>query len=375
MSGLKFDKQELTNLEYSLDREVLATDRRGGYMSTTIVGCNTRKYHGLMVAPIDASDRTYVLLSSLDETIMYEEQPFNLAIHRFPNNYEPRGHKYIVDSLKNGGENTVTARGVCYGKEPNPTISGDTTMDGQGVGSYTSNIRGLEPNTLYYVRAYATNARGTAYGSEHDFTTTEATGGRTPSGYINGRGYVDLGLSVKWASCNVGATLPEEYGGYFSWGETEEKDFYGWSAYKLCNGTINTLTKYCYDEMEGNVDNKMVLEPIDDVANVVMGEGWRMPTDAEIMELVEGCTWEWTVLNDVNGYRVTGTNGNSIFLPAAGYISGKEVEYPGVYGMYWSSTIGDLFTYHGCCLEFTSQYFVNMVTYRNGGQTVRAVFE
>ena len=186
---------------------------------------------------------------------------------------------------------------------------------------------------------------------------------------------VDLGLSVKWASCNVGATLPEEYGGYFSWGETEEKDFYGWSAYKLCNGTINTLTKYCYDEMEGNVDNKMVLEPIDDVANVVMGEGWRMPTDAEIMELVEGCTWEWTVLNDVNGYRVTGTNGNSIFLPAAGYISGKEVEYPGVYGMYWSSTIGDLFTYHGCCLEFTSQYFVNMVTYRNGGQTVRAVFE
>ena len=83
MSGLKFDKGELGNLEYSLDREVLSTDRRGGYMSTTIVGCNTRKYHGLMVAPIDQSDRAYVLLSSLDETVVQHDQSFNLALHRF----------------------------------------------------------------------------------------------------------------------------------------------------------------------------------------------------------------------------------------------------------------------------------------------------
>ena len=97
MSGLTFDKRELGNLEYSLDREMLATDRRGGYMSTTIVCCNTRKYHGLMVAPIDQSDRTYVLLSSLDETIVQHDQSFNLALHRFDGTYEPRGHKYITD--------------------------------------------------------------------------------------------------------------------------------------------------------------------------------------------------------------------------------------------------------------------------------------
>ncbi|MBR5205979.1 MAG: glycogen debranching enzyme family protein [Alistipes sp.] len=97
MSGLTFDKRELGNLEYSLDREMLATDRRGGYMSTTIVGCNTRKYHGLMVAPIDQSDRTYVLLSSLDETVIQHDQSFNLALHRFNGTYEPRGHKYITD--------------------------------------------------------------------------------------------------------------------------------------------------------------------------------------------------------------------------------------------------------------------------------------
>ncbi len=97
MSALTFDKGELGNLEYSLQREMLATDRRNGYMSTTIVCCNTRKYHGLMVAPIDNSDRTHVLLSSLDETIVQHDQSFNLALHRFKGVYEPRGHKYITD--------------------------------------------------------------------------------------------------------------------------------------------------------------------------------------------------------------------------------------------------------------------------------------
>lgn len=97
MSALTFDKSELGNLEYSLQREMLATDRIGGYMSTTIVCCNTRRYHGLMVAPIDDSDRTYVLLSSLDETVIQHDQTFNLALHRFAGVYEPRGHKYITD--------------------------------------------------------------------------------------------------------------------------------------------------------------------------------------------------------------------------------------------------------------------------------------
>ena len=97
MSALTFDKSELGNLEYSLQREMLSTDRIGGYMSTTIVCCNTRRYHGLMVAPVDDSGRTYVLLSSLDETIVQHDQTFNLALHRFKGVYEPRGHKYITD--------------------------------------------------------------------------------------------------------------------------------------------------------------------------------------------------------------------------------------------------------------------------------------
>ena len=92
MSALTFDKKELGNLEYSLQREMLSTDRRGGYMSTTIVCCNTRRFHGLIIAPIDDSDRTYLLLSSLDETIVQHDQTFNLALHRFKGTYEPRGH-------------------------------------------------------------------------------------------------------------------------------------------------------------------------------------------------------------------------------------------------------------------------------------------
>ncbi|MFI3282845.1 MAG: glycogen debranching enzyme N-terminal domain-containing protein [Rikenellaceae bacterium] len=98
MVTLTFDKNELGNLEYSLQREMLATDRRGGYMSTTIVCCNTRKYHGLIVSPIDSSERDFVLLSSLDETIIRDGQRFNLALHGFKGGtYEPRGHKYITD--------------------------------------------------------------------------------------------------------------------------------------------------------------------------------------------------------------------------------------------------------------------------------------
>ncbi len=98
MSVLNFDKNSLGNLEYSLQREMLATNRAGGYMSTTIVCCNTRKYHGLMVCPKDeANEENFVLLSSLDETVIQHDQSFNLAIHRFPGTYEPRGHKYITD--------------------------------------------------------------------------------------------------------------------------------------------------------------------------------------------------------------------------------------------------------------------------------------
>ena len=154
---------------------------------------------------------------------------------------------------------------------------------------------------------------------------------------------VDLGLSVKWATCNVGASKPEEYGDYYAWGETEPKTTYSWATYKWCNGSNITLTKYNTKSSCGTVDNKTVLELADDAARVNWGGAWRMPTDDEWTELRENCTWTWT--DDYNGTGVKGrivtskTNGNSIFLPAAGFRGSDDLSRAGDYGYYWSSSL------------------------------------
>ena len=163
------------------------------------------------------------------------------------------------------------------------------------------------------------------------------------SGY-NGPEYVDLGLpsGLKWATCNVGANSPEEYGDYFAWGETEPKEDYSWSTYKYCNGDRYSLTKYCTDPYYGPVDNKTTLELKDDVARVNLGGKWRMPTAEEIDELIDknNCTWTWTERRGVNGYKVTSKkNGNSIFLPAAGCRFYDELYDAGGNGYYWSSSL------------------------------------
>ena len=151
-----------------------------------------------------------------------------------------------------------------------------------------------------------------------------------------GHEYVDLGLSVKWATCNVGATKPEEYGDYFAWGETQPKTTYSWSTYKWCNG-YDKQTKYCTQRRYGRVDKKTVLKKADDAAAVNWGGSWRIPTKAEQDELLNNCTWTWTTQNGVNGYKVTSKkNGNSIFLPAAGYGGGSSLT---VAGSYWSSSL------------------------------------
>ena len=148
------------------------------------------------------------------------------------------------------------------------------------------------------------------------------------SGTHNGHEYVDLGLSVKWATCNVGATKPEEYGGYYAWGETEEKDVYNWGNYKHCDGTRNS----CHD-IGNNIANTKY-----DVAHVKWGGSWRMPTKAQQDEFRKKCTKEWTQLNGVNGMLFTGPNGNTIFLPAAGQFLLDKLRYEGEICYYWSST-------------------------------------
>ena len=186
---------------------------------------------------------------------------------------------------------------------------------------------------------------------------------------------VDLGLpsGTLWADRNVGADAPEAYGDYFAWGETETKDNYAWSTYKWCNGSDRTQTKYCTNSSYGTVDNKTVLELEDDAAYVNMGAEWRMPTLTEQIELLDNCTWEWTTQNGVNGRKVTGPNGNSIFLPAAGYRYGSSLSNAGSYGYFWSSSLNESHPYGAYVLYFYSGSYDWGYYGRYYGRSVRAV--
>ena len=149
---------------------------------------------------------------------------------------------------------------------------------------------------------------------------------------INGHEYVDLGLSVKWATCNVGASNPEDYGNYYAWGETSTKETYGEDNCPTYGLSESELQSQGYIDSEGNLTAQY------DAATANWGGDWRMPTVAELEELHNNCIWTWTTQNGVNGYNVKGPNGNSIFLPAAGCRTESSLYDAGSGGHYWSST-------------------------------------
>jgi hypothetical protein len=196
---------------------------------------------------------------------------------------------------------------------------------------------------------------------------------------------IDLGLSVSWASCNIGAYSPAQYGTYLAWGtllppsEINHERFGVWQYYRW-NDPNGEFTKY--DES----DNKTRLELIDDVAQNKYGGGWRVPTNDEFKELISECTWSWQEHNGVCGYEVTGPNGNSIFLPAGGYNPSSHIMSKGEYGAYWSAEIGSErrigmteahIDYHrGCFLAFFPGGTINVTSGdRNVGNLVRAVWD
>ncbi len=259
------------------------------------------------------------------------------------------------------GNVTVTARGICWSTSQTPTIEDNKTTDGSGVGGFTSNLSNLEHNTTYYVRAYATNEVGTAYGEEVTFTTL-----LDPA---NGHEYVDLGLSVKWATCNVGANSPEEYGDYFAWGETSTKETYDYDNCPTYRLSTSQLKSQGYIDSEGN------LTPQYDAATANWGGDWRMPTYDELNELRNSCTWTWTTQNGVNGYNVEGPSGASIFLPAAGYRVGSSLDGAGGWGYYWSSAPNEYFDGRACRLYFDSANHLMGIDFRDNGLSVRPVLE
>ena len=185
--------------------------------------------------------------------------------------------------------------------------------------------------------------------------------------------YVDMGLSVRWGTCNVGAATPEEYGYYFAWGEVETKDYYELNNYRWTASVSGMILKYCTNSFMGNVDNKTQLEPEDDAARVICEDRWRIPTEYEFNELINNCSITWTSSNGVYGLEfVSNKNGNSIFIPAAGYYYDVEKDASS-FGYYWTSTldINDstkakqfAFNEDGHNLSSSTRYF---------GQTIRPV--
>lgn len=232
----------------------------------------------------------------------------------------------------NGDYVSIILRGICWSHNPNPTFNDNYIEVENGIGSFTISMTELPQSTTYYIRAFAVTTTETFYGEEFSFTTLD-------------HDRVDLGLpsGTLWATCNIGAFAPWASGSYFSWGETESKDNYDWSTYQYCNGSENTLTKYCNDASygyNGFTDGLSTLQSCDDAATVIWGTDWHTPTHEDWQELFDNTTRIWTTSsNGTYGYIFIGSNGNRIFLPVTGL---RPSSGYGSYnnGYYWSSSLG-----------------------------------
>ena len=296
--------------------------------AVALVGCEEKE------PATSAKVRTGQVINITDESALIEAS-VNVDISKYNSvNFGVMYSTYLEDmNFRNGNEEFAS---YMNGKE------------------YEVEITSLSPDTKYYYCAYLVlNGIQREFGQIKEFTTLPANEGSDDEGgsegegeggtedegdgKVNGYEYVDLGLSVKWATMNVGATSPEDYGDYFAWGETEPKSEYNWGTYKWCDGGYDNMTKYCSLSEFGIVDNKTKLEPEDDAATVNWGGAWRMPTRNEQDELRTECNWTLDTMNGVDGYTVTGPNGNSIFLPMPGYCYDTYIEDKGINGTYWSS--------------------------------------
>lgn len=283
----------------------------------------------------------------------------------------------VKSTLKIGsGAYSSLELGVCYGTIASPTVNDwkVTTNEVDDENNFTLILKDIPFGTVFY-RSFVKIDGVAHYGIIKSFV-----GLTMPIGEA-----VDLGLSVKWATFNVGASKPEEYGDYYAWGETEPKSDYNWSTYKYCNGSYNTLTKYCSNSSYGNngfTDTKTTLDAEDDVAHVKWGGSWRLPTKKEQDDLRNKCTWTWyssgnTEFNGVAGYKVTsnvpGYTDRSIFLPTAGYRNGTYLGSVGSFGDYWSSSLYTDGPYSAWRVYFSSDNYDTYYYYRGDGRSVRPV--
>ena len=296
-------------------------------------------------------------------------------VYPFDYHYNPTDvMPYTIEDV----HETVTLNcGTGVALQGTPTAFNIILLEGTLMGGFTVTLNAVDGSEIQSFTAPSyvnlVTAENILIMPALEVTTTGGGGGGDT------HAYVDLGLpsGLLWATCNVGANAPEEYGDYFAWGETTPKDTYNWSTYQYCNGSYNTLTKYCNNSSygyNGFTDNLTTLLPEDDAATANWGEGWRMPTKAEFEELYNHTTVTWTTQNGVNGRLFTASNGNSLFLPAAGYRGSSSLYYAGSYGDYWSSSLYTDYPDYAWSLFFGSGFcYVSDGGYRGFGRSVRPV--
>ena len=296
---------------------------------------------------------------------------------------------YYVRAYATNSYGTVygNQRSFTTGQLPTYTVTVSSTPTGGGTatggGTYNqgqSCTVHATANTGYTFSKWTVNGSTVSTNANYSFTVTSNINlvANFTSNSSGGHAYVDLGLpsGLLWATCNVGATTATGYGNYYAWGETQSKSTYSWSTYQYCHGSNNTLTKYCNNSSygyNGFMDNLTTLLAEDDVATASWGSGWRMPTKEEWQELYQNTTHQWTTQNGVSGRLFTASNGNSIFIPAAGYRDGSSLKNAGSRCYYWSNLIDMDYPYRVWFFYAASSYCNMNYNGRNYGASVRPV--
>ena len=319
------------------------------------------------VLPEDATDKTVTWLSSAHEIASVDEngEVEGLAA----------GKAVISVTTADGGKTAECTVTVIEPVIPVESVSLDVQQLELGIGeTYDLKATVLPENATDKTVTWSSSAPEIASVDENGtiealakgdavITVTTTDGGKTAecavtvAQAINGYEYVDLGLSVKWAACNIGAENPWDYGDYFAWGEIAPKE-----EYSIANCTTYEVE---LPDISGNPDY--------DAAAAIWGGTWRLPNGIEMQELIDECTWEWTTQEGSNGYEVTGPNGNSIFLPAPGWRIFSSLNDDGNYGGYWISSPYRNYTDHAYCLVFDSTFYNLMWSSRVYGHSIRPV--
>ena len=266
---------------------------------------------------------------------------------------------------------------------------GDTLRLGRTVIPYRWNEKLTWSSSDDYVVTVSDDGVIVAHHAGSAYITVEANDGSDATaqclvtvdgsrGSTDGHAWVDLGLpsGTRWATANVGALTEQEYGSYYAWGENAPKDNYNWANYQHCDGSATGLTKYCTAASQGTRDDKTTLESVDDAATAVWGSNWCMPTAEQFEELINPnyTTSTWTQQNGLYGRLITSRqNGNSIFLPAAGYMKDGSLSSSGTGGYYATSSLYEDDCDYNHSLNFGSSSVTMSQTYRCYGQSIRPV--